>query len=194
MFKPVAFEVEGVVPLLMNNGATANPMNEYAKEKKKINAKHKKTEDDYKELQRLEFFGGLYLNEEQKPILPAEGVEAFFYDAAKKFKLGKKSKSAVFCQEDALLKYDGPKRVEKRYQKGCFTYNSVCIKNQRVMRTHPRFDNWSCTFTLWYNPDLMGRSQVENIVKTGGSETGWFEWRPKYGRFKVTNITNGSGA
>ena len=42
-------------------------MNKFAKAMKAITSKRKKTDEDYIELARLEFFGGLYADDQGRP-------------------------------------------------------------------------------------------------------------------------------
>lgn len=51
----------GETPVMLNNDQTADPLNPIAKEMKKISSKRAKTEADHYELSKLEWFGGLYL-------------------------------------------------------------------------------------------------------------------------------------
>lgn len=53
----------GEAPIMLNNDQTADPLNHIAKAIKKISNKNKKTEADHLELSKLEWFGGLYLED-----------------------------------------------------------------------------------------------------------------------------------
>lgn len=53
----------GQTPFLMHNSRLANPLDVYTKEIAKRSGKRKKTEEDIEELARLEWEGGLYLND-----------------------------------------------------------------------------------------------------------------------------------
>ena len=65
------YRIEGVDPILMHNGQLANPRNSYAKSMKAISSKRNKTGDDFDELARLEFCGGLYMTDGNgKPCVP----------------------------------------------------------------------------------------------------------------------------
>lgn len=50
-------------PILLNNDQTADPLNYLTKAMKKISGKSKKTDADYLELSKLEWFGGLYFED-----------------------------------------------------------------------------------------------------------------------------------
>ena len=46
--------------LLCHNGELADPLNNFAKEMKKVSAVRKKTDEHHLKMQELEWFGGLY--------------------------------------------------------------------------------------------------------------------------------------
>ena len=58
----------------------------------RLTSKRKKTLDDHREIGRVEWMGGLYLDEKLRPCLPGEVIEGALVSGAKKFKLGKDAK------------------------------------------------------------------------------------------------------
>ena len=58
MLQQVKYHLEGASPLLMHNGALADPLNFWAKKMKEITAKQKKTDADHEEIGRLEWRAG----------------------------------------------------------------------------------------------------------------------------------------
>src|SRR5688572_8352761 len=120
MYKPLEFHIVGVAPLLMHNGQLADPLNKWAKAMKKITAKRKKTDEDYEELSRLEFEGGLYLDDDLAPCIPGINLEGCLVDGAKKSKLGEQFKAAVMIVDNWPLLYSGPRAVEELWAHGGF--------------------------------------------------------------------------
>lgn len=57
MMQELSFRIAGVSPLLMHNGRLVNPADEYARKMKEVSSKRKKTDADYEEMGRLEWFG-----------------------------------------------------------------------------------------------------------------------------------------
>ncbi len=185
-YKTIDFHIRGVAPLLMHNGQLANPMNKLTKAMKAITSKKKKTDDDYIELAHLEFFGGLYVDEQGRPVLPGEVIEGTLVSGAKKTKKGKDAKSAIIVDGNFPLIYDGPKTPEALWEDDRFRYVAGVVVNQkRVMRTRPMFKNWECKFTVHYLEEVFDAQEVIDFVDTAGRMAGLGDCRPRFGRFEV---------
>lgn len=182
----VKCKIRGVAPLLMHRGGLANPLDKWARASKKVSAKRKKTDEDIEELARLDFMGSLYWDEENGVHIPAEAIEACIRDGAKKNKRGKDIQSGVFCNSNvASLQYEGPKEPQKLFDKGFFDTRAVSVNRSKVMRTRPRFNKWSCTFTLSVNTSVIDPEDVLAALEDAGAIKGLCDYRPRYGRFVV---------
>jgi hypothetical protein len=57
------------------------------------------------------------------------------------------------------------------------------------VRYRPEYKDWSCTFPVEYNEDLLSAEILFNLFNVAGYSIGLGEWRPErnglYGRFKV---------
>lgn len=187
MLATIEIEVMGVSPLIMHNGQTADPMNKFSKELKGVSGKRKKTDEDFAEMARIEWHAGLYVNAEGKLIIPSHVVESCIIDGAKKSKLGKQFKSAVFVNDDCLLD------VGIKYGKATDLWNDdrfrdtrgVRVNQARVMRTRPIFHNWSTTISVCFDDEQVNESEVRRAVDDAGSKCGLCDYRPKFGRFEV---------
>lgn len=169
----------GVTPLLPHNGQLANPLNEYARALKKVSGKRKKTDADFEEMARIEWFGGLYLNESRQIIVPTESVEAALKESAKRDKKGKAVDQALVCVETTPLDIGVDKTLEElwadpKYRLTC----GVKVKMSRVMRTRPRFEKWSFVATVRFDERILERSDIEAFSKVAS----FCDWRPKYGQ------------
>jgi hypothetical protein len=191
MYQTLDFHVRGVAPLLMRNGQLANPRNNFAKEMKKITSKRKKTDEDYDALADLEFMGGLYVDENNRAVLPGELIEATLVSAAKKTKKGKDAKSAIIVDGVAPLIYNGPKTPEALRDDDRFrSCTGVVIGQNRVMRTRPCFKEWEAKFTVHYLDDIFNAEEITDFVQTAGRQIGFADGRPRYGRFEVVDSTS----
>jgi len=201
MYKTVSFRVKGVVPTIMCNGHTADPLNPFAKQMKKISSKRVKTEDDHLELARIEWHASLYLDDKNRPCWPSENIEAMMIAAAKKSRKGTDAKAAIFVERNAPILYEGPKSVEGIWKFKTFDNNPfisrvpAVVNRSRVMRTRPIFHEWALEFDVSFLPDMFDDQQVIDTVETAGRIIGLSDWRPKYGRFEVekAEVKNGSG-
>lgn len=191
--------VVGISPLLMHNNQAANPLSDYAKALKRLSSKRNKTDEDYRELARLEWESGLYLHQ-GKVVIPARCIEAALWNGAKKTKNGVKFKSGVLVEEDNMpLSYEGVPiatngagiipnpELDKFYPK--YNYQAlVKVGNQTVLRTRPIFHNWSFKTTLIYDPTVIDERTLLSIGEDAGRLVGLLDNRPRMGRFMVEKI------
>lgn len=185
--KTTTVTIKGIAPLIMHNGQLADPLNEMAQALSRLTSKRKKTIDDHKEIGRVEWMGGLYIDEKRRPCLPGEVIEGALVSGAKKFKLGKDAKSGIVVLGNFAVEYDGPKDPDKLWSHGGFLKRAgVKVGTARVIRSRPIFPEWSCKFTIEWDPMVIKdeRSLLE-IVEAAG-QCGIGDWRPKFGRFEVS--------
>lgn len=187
-YKKLKLRISSVSPLILHNVQTADPLNDFAKAIKKISSKRGKTEDDYAEMARVEWYAGLYLKN-GKPCLPSMVIEAAFVSGAKRNKRGKQALAGMYCTNDAPLEYEGPKDPDEMWKSGKFKLTvGVRVQNSRIMRTRPHFENWSAVIEIAYNPNILNEDEIWDTFKVVGDEIGLCDWRPKFGRFTVEKV------
>lgn len=188
-FKPLTLTIEGVAPLKMHNGQLANPLNKWSKLIKSITAKRKKTDEDHEEIARLEFMGGLYLDKELEPCIPGVNIEGCFVGGAKKQRLGEQFKAGLFCDGNDgnwKLKYKGPKTAEALWKDERF--RNICgasVGQSTIQRCRPYFAEWSLTFEVQFDPEMIDEKQVVETLGIAGRYCGLCDHTPKFGRFVV---------
>lgn len=188
MWQPLKYELTSSAPLIMHNGQTADPLNKWAKSMKLISSKRGKTDADFEELARIEFMAGLYLNEDG-PILPSYLIDAMVINGAKKSKEGTLAKSSCFCLEHASLMYDGPRTAAELWDDEYFRFSKlVRIRNVRVVRMRPIFNEWSAIITLNIEDTLVNPSRIDEWLTAAGIQVGLCDWRPQYGRFTAARL------
>jgi hypothetical protein len=191
MYKAIRFTIKGVVPTIMHNGQTSDPLNRYAKEMKKLTSKKIKTDEDHLAVAKVEWFAALYVDDKNRPCWPGENIESMIVAAARKNKLGIQAKSGIIVDGNTPIDYEGPKNAEKLWSYKSFDKNPfisrvpVVVNRSRVMRTRPIFTDWSLTFTVHYLPTMLTEDQVIEFMEIAGTTIGLSDWRPKYGRFHV---------
>lgn len=180
--------VVGTETLLMHNARLADPLDEWAKKLKRVSAKQKKTEDDYQEMAKLEFLGGLYYDQELGPFIPGQNFERCIVDAGKKLKLGTKLKSAMVIQTNLNpLSYKGPRDLDGLLADQNFRHRaSAKVGVVRIMRTRPQFRSWSCYADGDLDETQMDFDQLRQVVSIAGNVIGMGDWRPRFGRFDAT--------
>ena len=172
-------------PMLFHNGQTADPLNKFAREMKKISGKRKKTDADYEEMARIEFYAALYMGP-NGPVLPSKVIDAMIINAAKKNREGPLAKSGAFCKMDAPLEYDGPRAANELWSDERFRHVAIVrIGQARIARTRPVFNEWSAVVEINYEETVINRAQLDAWMHVGGTQIGIGDWRPQHGRFSV---------
>jgi len=185
-YKSLKFKITGVSPLICHNGQTADPLNKFAKEMKKISGKRDKTDADYEELARIEWMAGLYVKD-GVPVIPGTVIEAALAVGARKTKKGKQVQAGLYCPDDYPIIYTGPAGIDELYASdGTFKLTvGVRVQRNRVMRTRPIFREWACEFEVLYDPGQLNEAEIRDIVKQTGEVVGLCDWRPKFGRYAL---------
>jgi hypothetical protein len=193
------FKAIGTVPLLMHCNQAANPLNKYAKYLKPLTSKRNKTEEDHREIARVEWEAGLYLKD-GVVALPAENLDRCLWDAAKRTKNGKKFKEGAMIGEDYFpLDYRGlkikvasngklPNPELDKFFEALNHQALVKVGTSTTLRTRPIFQAWSFSFTVLIDENVLDGHIIKNIVKTAGSYIGLCEKRPRLGRFEIEVI------
>lgn len=184
----IEVRIVGAAPLLMHNGRLSNPLDPATKRLKEFTSKRKKTDEDHIATARAEWDGGLYLDADGLPCIPGAMLDAMIAEGAKKSKMGKLFKSAVFTDaESYALEYDGPKDTDKLYADGRFIDSrGVGVQTSRVQRTRPRFGKWALNFAVTIIPGAgVNPKDVYTALQNGGILVGLGDFRPRFGRFVV---------
>lgn len=189
MYQRLKFQLTSDAPLLLHNGQTADPLNRYTKMMKQISSKRDKTDADFEEMARIEWYSSLYTDND-KICIPSEVLESAFVSGAKKKKLGQKAQSGLFVETNAILDFEGCdltidelwERDQNRLTVG------VRIQRNKVMRTRFKAPQWQTVVECVYDDAQLNKSQVVDIVTITGSQVGLCDWRPKFGRYTATAI------
>ena len=184
---------EGQTPILLHSARTVNPLDPITKELKKVTGKRKKTDEDHEAMARIEFEAALYHDDVLGPYIPAENVERCLRDAGVFTKNGKNVTRAVIVMDDKIpLIYPGadgrkgPREVEELWQGKFYDQRPVKVGTARLIRTRPRFADWSIEFTVQLDESVLDADVFEAIVEKAGSAIGLGDFRPRFGRFSAT--------
>lgn len=187
--KERTYTIKGVCPIIMHNEQLSDPLNKWAKLLREISKKRVKTDDDLLEMSRREWFGGLYYDEDMGPFVPERCIERMLRDAAAKSKRGKDVVSGLIVVDPAPLQYNGPRKADALWASEKFLLRaSVGCQKARVIRSRPMFREWSLTFTVNYDEQVLDPSDIDGFVELAGRLVGLLDWRPKHGRFTVEAV------
>ena len=186
--KNVRYTINGITPLIMHSERLANPFDEMTRELKALTGKRKKTEDDLLAIAQVEWKGGLYHDKDNGIYLPGYNIFASLIGGGKMHKLGTAIKRAALVNDDYVpIKYDGPSDPDKLFKdKSYVDMRSVKVGTAKVMRCRPIFREWQCTFNVMYEETAIQRSELDLCLKSAGSMVGIGDYRPRFGRFEVT--------
>lgn len=185
--KTVAFHLKGRTPLLMHNERLANPFDPFAKQLKAITDKRKKTDDDFFELMRLQWFGGLYHDEDSGIHIPGWNALSCFVGGGKLHKLGSAIKrGAVVLEDKTPVIYKGPAELEKLFEDKHFVdVRGATVGTKKIMRCRPKFNQWAVKLNVAYDEGAINEEEIRRCVATAGALVGLGDFRPRYGRFEI---------
>lgn len=188
--KTLRFKIEGASPLLMHDDKTANPLNEYSKKLKPLNAKRKKTDEDYAKIAEIEWEASLYYSKDKGYYIKGDCFAASFLAAAKSKKLGTAFKQSVSIPDDPVLVFPHMKLTpDKLFEKTQYVdMRTVKVKMNKIMRCRPIFNEWSCEVTIFFDETRLDEAEIEQIVEYAAQYIGVCDYRPKFGRFTAERI------
>jgi hypothetical protein len=191
--KTVMFDIKGIAPILMHSERLANPFEEVTKHLKAMTKKRNRTEDDMLDIARIEWLGGLYMNESGHPALPGWNLLRSIVEGARLCKMGKAVERACMVHEDWVpLKYDGPSVADELFKNKRFVdMRSVKVGTSKVMRCRPIFRDWSCSFTILFDENVIEFDSIARATRDAGMMIGIGDYRPRFGRFVVGDVAHG---
>lgn len=182
----IRIELIGTSPLLMHNPRMVDPEFQLNREIKVLTSKRKRTESDLEQIERLEWYGGLY-EENGIVVQPTSKPRKCFINTAKIMKLGKGiERTLSFTSLNVPLQYEGPKNIDAMFADSRFHSRlSVGVNGKRVMRVRPKFFPWAMSIDGIFITDAgVNFDDLSRIVELAGSVEGIGDNRVNgYGRF-----------
>lgn len=188
--------LKGITPMIIHNGRTASPLDEYAKKMKTITSKRKKTEEDIGKLLDIQWESCLYWHKERGLHMPVENLLAALLKAARKHKIGPLI-SGFFFEEfvgfPILTEYhkDLKKLTESEANK---FVKIVAIQRSKTLSCRPIFRDWELKFEFYIDEETINLDEVQTILFTMSKRIGlgvWTQSSPKpgsYGRFLIKSL------
>lgn len=195
MQKIVEVKIKGSSPMLMHNGMLADPENPIVMDMKAITSIKAKdrTEEHIKSLRRLEWQGGLWLDDEGRAAIPPDAIEKCIIEGARKTRDGKAVESGVNVRGFSLLEFpDAGKSLDKLYESGKY-FDARLVKSNpsnkssgKIMRVRPFFGDWGLKMTVYYDDRIVASEDaLIQWIDTAGRLIGLGDYRPRYGRFEI---------
>ena len=184
----ITLVVTGTSPLLMHNPRMVDPDFDLNRQIKAITSKRKKTDEDLRQIEMLEWYGGLY-DVDGVVVQPTSKLRKCLINAGKISKQGKGiERSISFSDLNVPLIYEGPKDIKELFSDKKFHSRlSVGIMGKRVMRVRPQFPSWGLVIHGLFIDDAgMNFDEFERIAELAGLAEGIGDNRVNgYGRFTI---------
>lgn len=186
--------LDGRTALLCHNPRMVDREYEVVREIQSITAKRKKTDEDYKRIEELEWWGGLYTEADsegrQVVVQPTSKIRKCLINAARISKEGKQVERALsFYDLSVPLIYEGPADLKQLAKDPVFRSRlSVGVGAKRVMRCRPSFLPWRLVARGIFIEDAgLNWDAMQRIVELAGQVEGIGDNRVNgYGRFVGT--------
>ncbi len=188
----VRFSIKGVRALLMHASRAANPLSQESKQLKAVTSKKNKTDEDYIEIARLDWYNGFYYDKERRPILTADCIQGMIIAGATKLRMKKQALAGVIVTKDSLLIHDHPvglkATIDDFWNAGNKYVDLRCagVQTKRIMRYRPRFNVWAADIEV--NLYDFNVDDLERICHLAGRSVGICDYRPRFGLFEVTDF------
>lgn len=183
----ITFELTGTQPLLCHNISLADPDNPIVAEIATYTGKRKKTEDDRRAIERLEWYGGLYIDN-GRPVLPTANIRKSFIRAGTISKLGTAVTRALqFTSLQVPIAHGGPDDIDLLFaDKSFHNRAAVGISGKRTMRVRPMFPKWAVVAEAILLEDVMDLADLVRVADLAGKAEGLGDNRVNgYGRYAV---------
>ena len=197
MYSTITARFRGIAPMLQHSAKTVDEqhplkikMDELVDKKKSLRDRSKKRELDI-QISRVEWEAGLHFDKKMGPYVPGPAVWRAIQEAAKTKRKGADVKRAVTVLEDFPLEYDGPRTLEKMWaakdEDGFCQFadrRAVSVSNKRVIRTRPKFEDWSIIVQIHFNEEMMAKDTLVQLLHMAGF-VGIGDFRERFGKFEV---------
>jgi len=187
----IRIDVTGTSPILLHNPRMVDPEFEINRQIKALTSKRKKTDEDLKQIEKLEWYGGLYegpgANGSTIVVLPTRKLRKCLINAGRITKMGKFVERALsFASLQVPLVHDGPTDIDAIFaDKRFHNRDSVGVGGKRVMRVRPQFSTWAITVDGLFIEDVgLNLDELRSVAELAGLSEGLGDNRVNgYGRF-----------
>ena len=187
--------IRGLSPIIQHNGAagldTRSATNlEIAEISRKKGSN--RTEADDARLRQLECLKSLYVDQKGKVTIPEAALRAAIETGARKLKQGPQVREGLIVERVESFDCGLEGTLDEIASQSAFTV-PVVVQRARLLRTRAKFDEWSITFTVEVDDELVDHTQLSAWLDIAGRRIGLGDWRPEksghYGRFETESLT-----
>lgn len=202
-----SLQLEGTEDLLCSNVAYSDPLGDFQPMKAYFTDKKGKAKTDgvHRAVRTLDWlFSGYWRTEGQvevdeaendvgfdgwaDPYMPGQNLQRCLRNAATKWKLGKDVLRSVVVTNNPTIDFDGPRDAVGLFNSRSPKFQLCSFTGRGVWVNRLRIPNWSAIFELTLDDEIMGIDQLRRIANMAGKSEGLGTWRPRFGRFTVSDI------
>ena len=202
-----SLQLEGTEDLLCSNVAYSDPLGDFQPMKAYFTDKKGKAKTDgvHRAVRTLDWlFSGYWKTEGQvevdeaendvgfdgwaDPYMPGQNLQRCLRNAATKWKLGKDVLRSVVVTNNPTIDFDGPRDAVSLFNSRAPKFQLCSFTGRGVWVNRLRIPNWSAIFELTLDDEIMGIDQLRRIANMAGKSEGLGTWRPRFGRFTVSDI------
>ncbi len=175
-------EIEGETPLLIHNGRTSNPLDEYSKKMKLITSKRKKTDEDFEKLLDIGWHASLYWNDKIGLYMPVENLQAALHKACKKHKMGNHVSGFIFGEKLGFpILVDGHESLPALEKNKDYRFiKAVTIQRSKTLSCRAIFPKWDLHFNFEVDDTILSEDDVTMILNTMSKRIGLGVWTPSH--------------
>lgn len=182
----IAMTWTGTTPLMVSNVQLADPDNEYSRAIATITSKRKKTPEDRLEIARLEWLGGLYV-EDGIAVMPTANVRRCLERGGAIRRLGTAVvRSMIPYTVTVPIEHGGPAKVSELIDLPEYRDSrTVAVQRAKTLRTRPIFRQWRITVEAELLEDVLDIADLVAVSSLAGRVEGLGDARKLgYGRFE----------
>ena len=182
--KKIDITIQGTSPLLMNK------YNIEAELERQKGHRTTKTYDPEEEAEKSAYWSS---KGKKELIIPSGVLYATILGASSFHKIGKRSAKAILAGSLRIQGIDGSEEIGLGTKEYVIDTRPVVIQRNRVLKSRAKLPNWSASFQIIYNEDLITDPEIIKTVLTeAGLRIGIMDFRPSrsgyFGTFEVTKF------
>lgn len=178
--KQIKVTIEGTSPMLMNK------YNVEAELQRQKGHRITKTYDPKEEAEKAAYWS---TGKKKELIIPSEVLYASLLNASSFHKIGKRSAKSILAGSIRVE----PAEISLGTAKYVIDTRPVVIQRNRVLKSRAKLNEWTATFEVVYNENLIANPEIiRTVLEEAGQRIGIFDFRPQkggpYGTFKIIDF------
>ena len=163
-----------------------------------------RSEQDESDLQRLECQSSIWWKKVNSSVILPQvdplALRACIETAARKVKQGPLVRGGLIVEQNTQFTYkfddvNWDELVQRQWDdpKGGLQHQApVRVQRNAILRTRALFQDWTATFNVYADPEMIDEGMIRQWLKVAGRTIGIGDWRPAtsgiFGRFELAEL------